>query len=205
MNAFRAIVIVAVPVTMLWTPPAVATKDFRDVGFLFARISDVLEFEPTGSVVRWSNPETGNGGRIIVTRTYFLPSGEPCREYKRTTETGSGTPDEETGAGCREEDGRWTLNEGRPESGGPVSLAPPAEPPAIATEPLPPAAAAAPPPTVTAPRPMAPVAPPPATPASPPPAVATESPPAEVAKTSPQSAAKPKPVIASATIPSRSD
>jgi hypothetical protein len=200
MNAYRAIVVAAVPIAMLWAPPAVATKDFRDVGFLSARISDVLEFEPTGSVVRWSNPETGNGGRIIVTRTYYLPGGAPCREYTRTTETASGTPDEETGTGCREEDGRWTLNEGRPESGGPISLTPAAGPsargPAIATETLPPVA-------------PLPLADPPTVAAGPPPPAAESPPPTplptKVAKTSPQSAANPKPVIFPATIPSRSD
>jgi surface antigen len=200
MNAFRTIVIAAVPVAMLWAQPAAATKDFRDVGFLSTRVSEVLESEPTGSVIRWSNPETGNGGRITVTRTYFQPDGTPCREYTRTTETASGTQDRETGTGCRDADGRWALTEGRPDPSGPVSLAPATEPsaaaPAIATEPLPP----------PAPRPVV-APPPPAAPASPPPAAAAPSPtaPVEAAKTSSKTTAKPKPVIATATIPSRSD
>lgn len=201
MNAFRAVALAAYSVAMLWALPAFATKDFDDIGFLFVKVSEALEYEPTGAIVRWSNPATGNGGRIIVTRTYFLADGAPCREYTRTTEHGSGPSDREAGTGCRDEDGRWSLTEGRAESGGPVSLAPVASPPtasrAIATEPLPPAS---PPPTAAVPPPVQPAGPAPAAKE-----VSAPVAPTEGAKESPQSAAKPKPVVATATIPRRSD
>jgi len=201
MKAFRAVVIAAFTVVMLWAPPSIATKDFRDIGFLYAKVSEALEREPTGTVVPWSNPTTGNGGRIIVTRTYFLGDGAPCREYTRTTDNPGGPPDRATGTGCRDDVGHWSLNEGFPESGSPVSLTPPAAAstatPAIATEPLPPAS---PRPIVVAPPSAASASPAPASDSAPAPVT-----PAGVAEASPRSAAEPNPIVASATMPSRSD
>ncbi len=177
MNVFRAIIAAAVPAAILWTQPATATRDFRDIGFLAARLSVVLEYERTGTVVAWSNPETGNGGKIVVTRTYFLAAGSPCRDYTRTTDVPGGAPNTENGTGCRDRGGRWTLTEGQPSPGGPISILP------VSTRATPAAPA---PPVATAPLPPAPASPPPA-------------------EAMPKLEAEPPPKFATATIPSRTD
>src|SRR3990170_5330952 len=43
-----------------------------------------LEREPDGSYTRWENPNTGNSGYIVPTRTYQTAPNQYCREYQTT-------------------------------------------------------------------------------------------------------------------------
>ena len=54
--------------------PAVlqAEEAAEDRVFLEKRLSKILEFERTGAEIPWSNPKTGNSGKIQLMRTYFL-------------------------------------------------------------------------------------------------------------------------------------
>jgi surface antigen len=85
-------------------------------------LSRTLEEQPSGVEVAWSNPATGRRGVIVVERTFYRDR-TPCRSYRRTVE-GGGTAERIAGIGCRDEDGRWQLEEQAP----PVAAAPPPPP-----------------------------------------------------------------------------
>jgi hypothetical protein len=74
-------------------------------------VKQTLEFERTGTDLRWSNPETGSGGVIRVERTYYRDANTPCRDYIRTTKRPGGEEFTTRGTGCRMSDGRWFLDE----------------------------------------------------------------------------------------------
>ena len=103
--AFGALLILAVG------SPALAANDFRDVAIISATINLVLENEPTGVEVKWSNPDTGNKGFVVADRTYYLDPRTPCRAYRRSMLDSSGRTLVVSGTGCRKPDGRWELDE----------------------------------------------------------------------------------------------
>ena len=90
---------------------AFATNDFRDVAVVSATISHVLEKERSGVEVPWSNGATGNSGYVMVERTYYVEGGKPCRDYRRSMESGDGRTLLVRGTGCRDAGGRWNLDE----------------------------------------------------------------------------------------------
>jgi len=201
MTTRRALIGAGAAAVLLSAAPAMATSDFRDVPVLFAKVSETLETAPTDMAVTWQNPETGNHGTITVTRTFFLSDGSPCRDYTRTTLQRDRPMITETGTGCREDNGAWTLHEGGGSSGAPESVLPPASSGSgsdMVVTPL------TPPPVTTqspTPRTYARVESPP--PPAPPPAVTPEPEPEPAPE--PAMKAKAPPKIVSATIPTRSD
>jgi hypothetical protein len=88
-----------------------AEEAAQDRIYLEKRLSKILEFERTGAEIPWSNPETGNSGKIQLMRTYFLDPKTPCRDYLRSIEAGAGEPTTVRGTGCREATGGWKLTE----------------------------------------------------------------------------------------------
>ncbi len=88
-----------------------AEEAAEDRVFLEKRLSKILEFERTGAEIPWSNPKTGNSGKIQLMRTYFLDPKTPCRDYMRTIDAGAGEPTTVRGTGCREATGGWKLTE----------------------------------------------------------------------------------------------
>ncbi|MCP4328362.1 MAG: hypothetical protein GY791_08000 [Alphaproteobacteria bacterium] len=193
MTAIRATTIILAVAVVARVVPASATDDFNDVPFLFAKVSDALETEPTGSPIAWTNPGTGNSGTIVVTRTFFLGDGSPCRDYTRTTDRSGQEPLSETGTGCREADGRWMLKETAPPSSGPTPLVATPSESEVRVTPLPSPPLT--PPAETAPSVVARSEP-----------AATSPPPLpNPAKSTTQSTAKKIPKISSTTMPSRSD
>ncbi len=199
MTIIRGTVCATALIVTIMGQQAWATKDFRDVPFLVAKVSEVLESVPTDTIVEWSNPETSSSGTILVTRTYFLGDGSPCREYARTTRQPGSSPMEEFGTGCRDEYGHWTLNEGSPAGRGPEPLLPPtasSSSPTVVESELPaPIILVSPsvPPAVTTPRDFAHIEP-------------TPTPePARAATPSSEPRASKKTTILSTTLPSRSD
>lgn len=64
---------------------------------------------PIGTVIPWSNPDTGHYGEVAVLDDgYDDASGLPCRTY-RTTVVIDGQPETATGTACREPDGSWRI------------------------------------------------------------------------------------------------
>lgn len=67
-----------------------------------------LESAPVGTTTSWHNPDSGNSGTIMPTRTYQAQNGEYCREYRQTV-TISDETQEAYGTACRQPDGKWRI------------------------------------------------------------------------------------------------
>lgn len=67
-----------------------------------------FESTRTGQSARWVNPDTGNSGVLIPTRTFQSPGGQYCREYTQTISVG-GKKQEGYGTACRQPDGSWQI------------------------------------------------------------------------------------------------
>lgn len=64
-----------------------------------------LEYGRVGSPVVWRNPDSGNYGEVLPTRTYQNNSLQ-CREYSHTIYI-DGRPETARGTACRQPDGTW--------------------------------------------------------------------------------------------------
>lgn len=67
-----------------------------------------LENTRTNQATTWVNPDTGNSGQIIPTRTYQTAQGQYCREYTQTVVIG-GQAQQAYGTACRQPDGNWLI------------------------------------------------------------------------------------------------
>ena len=63
---------------------------------------------PTGSTVRWNNPDTGNYGSYTPVREGTGPQGQLCREYQ-TTIVVQGRTQQGFGTACQQPDGTWRV------------------------------------------------------------------------------------------------
>lgn len=63
---------------------------------------------PTGSTIRWNNPQNGNWGSYTPTRDGTGPQGELCREFQTTISVG-GQLQQGFGTACRQADGSWRV------------------------------------------------------------------------------------------------
>lgn len=92
----------------------------RIVGHSLAIVLEVdlpffVEFEPrliaapVGSVLPWSNPDTGHYGEVaVLDERYDDGYGGTCRTY-RTTVVIDGRPETAEGTACQEADGTWHI------------------------------------------------------------------------------------------------
>ncbi len=104
-----------------------SADDPRDEAFLSPVLQRALETARTGVEMPWRNPATGNGGHIVVERTFYREPDTPCRAYARTLAV-PGAADEVTkGTGCRTETGLWLVEEPALAAPAPAT-APPASP-----------------------------------------------------------------------------
>lgn len=69
-----------------------------------------LETAPTGSPVRWQNPDQSRRtyGYTVPTRTYQLNDGRYCREYQQKIIV-AGREQDAYGKACRQPDGTWQI------------------------------------------------------------------------------------------------
>lgn len=67
-----------------------------------------LENNPTGISTTWRNPDSGNYGYTVPTRTYESTAGAPCREYATTVLVG-GQKESAYGTACRQPDASWKV------------------------------------------------------------------------------------------------
>jgi surface antigen len=114
----RAAIAIAVVAAFLLSPiglrPAFANEDPRDRPYVMEQVNQALETQRTMVETRWSNPETGNGGTIVVDRTFYRDTGEPCRDYRRTLDRSGAPPLVIEGTGCRVSPARWEIVEKTP-------------------------------------------------------------------------------------------
>ncbi len=65
---------------------------------------------PVGQQIQWSNPNTGNYGRVMTTREGFQPrTNRYCREYQQEVTVG-GRTQQAYGVACRQPDGSWEIS-----------------------------------------------------------------------------------------------
>lgn len=90
----------------LVNPPLYGQLDDGDAALAARAMQETLEASPNGVSRAWHNPRSGNGGRILPTRTYVTDSGYFCREYAETLQLGSES-DTRMLTACRADDGLW--------------------------------------------------------------------------------------------------
>lgn len=66
-----------------------------------------METAPTGTTVRWTNPDNGNRFVVVPKRTYYRQE-RPCREYVTHAYIG-GKTEQIHGTACRQPDGSWRV------------------------------------------------------------------------------------------------
>ena len=67
---------------------------------------EALENQRAGQATTWKNPDSGNSGTVVPTRTIVRPSQPPCREYRHTVMIGD-RAETLVGKACRQADGSW--------------------------------------------------------------------------------------------------
>jgi surface antigen len=102
---------VAAAVLCLAPSLAWAAEDPRDAAFLAPVLQRALETARTEVPTPWRNPATGNGGSIVVERTFYREPRTPCREYVRTVVSAGAAPQMIRGTGCRSSTGLWLIEE----------------------------------------------------------------------------------------------
>jgi surface antigen len=65
----------------------------------------------TGEPTTWSNPDSGNSGRVTPSRSFNDAAGHACREFEHTVIV-DGRPESGHGTACRNANGEWELAEG---------------------------------------------------------------------------------------------
>ena len=84
------------------------SMDCQDLAYHEKTTQDALENERTGTATTWRNPDTGNSGTIIPTKTYMADKDTPCREFTQIIRTADGV-EEVKGTACRQNDGTWNI------------------------------------------------------------------------------------------------
>jgi len=127
MRAHRKALPGGIAAAILWLAPSLgwSADDPRDAAFLEPMLQRVLETARTDVETSWRNPETGNGGSIVVERTFYRAPGEPCRAYVRTLEAAGAAPQVTRGTGCRDSTGAWQIEEEPAGLAGPPRATPP--------------------------------------------------------------------------------
>ena len=69
---------------------------------------DSLENNKDGVSSTWTNPNTGNSGKITPKRTEQIASGEFCREYEHEINVAD-KMETVKGTACRQPDGTWRV------------------------------------------------------------------------------------------------
>ncbi|MDB5477984.1 MAG: hypothetical protein JWM96_479 [Alphaproteobacteria bacterium] len=64
---------------------------------------------PVGQPITWSNPQSGNSGSYVTTRTGSR-NGLPCREFQQTIVVG-GRSQQAVGQACQNGDGTWQIQQ----------------------------------------------------------------------------------------------
>lgn len=82
--------------------------DRADRLYMARTTQSTLEYQPSGTRMRWRNPDSGHSGTVAPTRTYRTSSGRYCREFHQTVYIG-GRAQEGYGTACRQPDGSWQM------------------------------------------------------------------------------------------------
>lgn len=69
---------------------------------------DALEYNKTGQVSTWRNPDSGHSGTVTPVSTYRSDAGTDCREFESTIYV-DGKQEVGKGTACRQADGTWKI------------------------------------------------------------------------------------------------
>ena len=84
-----------------------ASMDKQDALLAERAAMQALEFNKSDQATVWTNPDTGNSGKVYPTRTSNL-GGQPCREFTQEIRIGDKI-ETAFGKACRNADGSWDL------------------------------------------------------------------------------------------------
>ena len=88
-------------------------KEFDELDRIYAEraLEDGLDNNPDGEPVIWSNPDSGNSGSAVPTRTEPSEDGADCRDFE-TTVVIDGQEEQTSGRACKQPDGSWKIVSG---------------------------------------------------------------------------------------------
>jgi surface antigen len=69
-------------------------------------VSRSLETTPSGTTTSWVNPDNGNRGTVMPTRTFRGQDGNYCRDFQQSVVI-QGQSQQLNGTACRQPDGSW--------------------------------------------------------------------------------------------------
>jgi surface antigen len=81
-----------------------------DIEMLKQAVQAMLDDGDTGAAREWKNAETGNSGRVENRASFKAADGRPCKRLHVTTRTPT-AEQQVVYLVCRDEDGRWKLDE----------------------------------------------------------------------------------------------
>lgn len=84
-----------------------ASMDKQDALLAERATKQALEFNKSEQAAVWSNPDTGNSGKVFPTYT-SNQGGQPCREFTQEIRIGNKV-ETAFGKACRNADGSWDL------------------------------------------------------------------------------------------------
>ena len=84
--------------------------DERDRLMMGQSFQTALERAPDNQSSSWRNPNTGNSGYTMPTRTVVASNGTPCREFTQNVMIG-GRSQQAYGTACRMADGSWKIQQ----------------------------------------------------------------------------------------------
>ena len=84
-----------------------ASMDKQDALLAERATRQALEFNKSQQAAVWSNPDTGNSGKVFPTYTSNR-GGQPCREFTQEIRIGNKV-ETAFGKACRNADGSWDL------------------------------------------------------------------------------------------------
>jgi len=84
------------------------SMDERDKMMAERASQNALETSESGVRTTWKNPDTGNYGYVVPTKTYKTNDGRYCREFTHEVTIG-GKQEVAYGRACRQPDGQWQI------------------------------------------------------------------------------------------------
>ncbi len=85
-----------------------ASLDRVDFAYRDRAFNSAMEHNRSGASSSWQNPDSGNRGAIIPSKTYVNHEGRNCREYTQIVRIGN-KMEEAFGKACRRSDGSWEI------------------------------------------------------------------------------------------------
>ena len=82
----------------------------QDLAIIHHTVTADIHGRPLGTTAKWSNPESGNSGKIALIKK-FTRSGQQCEtlDYRLTTRRKAAGPEHYRLSSCLQPDGQWRL------------------------------------------------------------------------------------------------